>query len=266
VNVLKSIEKRMEKTVEGLFGKAFKSSVQPVELAHKLAKEMGDHKTVSVSRVYVPNEFEVYLSPPDFEQLHSFEAALVEELGSYLVAYARREGWTLVTDPVIRLLSDADLSLGEFGIATHTAAAGPDAQASAAAAAAPLAGAAPANLSQTVVFAPPGAAAAGALAGDAAPGAPRTCGVLMLGDQAHELLDEVAVLGRSKQCDIVVADPNVSRRHAEVRREGDDYVVTDLDSTNGISVNGRQVKRVALAEGDRLELGTITMRFERRPC
>ena len=87
MNVLKSIEKHMEKMVEGLFGRAFKSSVQPVELAHKLAKEMSDHKTVSVSRVYVPNEYEVYLSPGDYEQLSSFEGPLVEDLASYLVAF-----------------------------------------------------------------------------------------------------------------------------------------------------------------------------------
>ena len=57
----KSIENKLEGLVEGGFGRAFKSSVQPVELAHKLAKEMGDHKTVGVSNVYVPNEFEIYL-------------------------------------------------------------------------------------------------------------------------------------------------------------------------------------------------------------
>ena len=117
MNVLKSIEKHMEKMVEGIFGRAFKSSVQPVELAHKLAKEMSDHKTVSVSRIYVPNEYEVYLSPGDYEQLSSFEGPLVEDLASYLVAYANRESWTLVATPRITLHSDDDLALGEFGIA-----------------------------------------------------------------------------------------------------------------------------------------------------
>jgi len=74
------------------------------------------------------------------------------------------------------------------------------------------------------------------------------------------------VLGRSRQCDVVINDPNVSRRHAEVRREGQGYVVVDLDSTNGITVNDREVKRAALAEGDRLQLGTTGLRFENRPC
>jgi len=270
--VLKSIEKRMEKTVEGLFGKAFKSSVQPVELAHKLAKEMGDNKTVSVSRVYVPNEFEVYLSPPDYEQLHSFEAALVEELASYLIAYARRESWTLVGKPAITLHADPQLGTGEFGIATRTAtgeaAEAPVAAAAAAAALpgvepAPLEAAAPPGLSQTVVFQPPEPAAA---AGPAAAAEPRVCGVLRVADRVHELQAEVTAIGRSRQCDIVIGDANVSRRHCEVRREGADYVVIDLGSTNGILLNGRQVHRAGLAEGDRLQLGSTIVRFELRPC
>lgn len=261
MNVLKSIEKRMEKMVEGLFGKAFKSSVQPVELAHKLAKEMGDHKTVSVSRVYVPNEFEVYLAPPDYEQLHSFEAALAEELASYLIAYARRENWTLVAKPAIALHDDADLHKGEFGIATRTVSEEP--------AAAVVPEAAPPQLSQTVVYQPPGIPApvpvpVGGPVGEAA--APRTVAVLRVGSTAYELDAPATVIGRSRQCDIVIGDPNVSRRHCEVRREGDDHVLIDLDSTNGVTVNGSETKRQALAEGDRVQVGTTVLRFERRQC
>jgi len=269
VNPLRSIEKRMEKTVESLFGRAFKASVQPVELAHKLAKEMGDHKTVSVSRVYVPNEFEVFLSPPDFEQLHSFEGTLVDELCSYLVAYAQREGWTLVAKPVIALHADADLSLGEFGIAAHTAT--PGAASADEGAAAPVVGPIvpppDRRLSQTLVFAPPvaGAAAPGLVAPPPA-ASPRACGVLRAADREFLLDGDAAVIGRSKQCDVVINDPNVSRRHAEVRREGEEFVVIDLQSTNGVRVNGREVKRAVLADGDRLQLGTSRLRFEKRPC
>jgi hypothetical protein len=267
VNVLKSIEKRMEKTVEGVFGKAFKSSVQPVELAHKLAKEMGDHKTVSVSRIYVPNEFDVYLAPPDYEQLHSFEAELVEELATYLIAYARRESWTLVAKPLVVLHDDADLSQGEFGIATRTASSSPpsvseDVVAPAREVAPPpaMVAATPPGLSQTVVFQPPLAAGGQP---DVSGG---VCGVLQIGERVYELRSEATVIGRSRQCDIVIADPNVSRRHCEVRRESDDYVVIDLGSTNGVLINGRQVQRAALAEGDRLQIGGTSARFELRPC
>ena len=255
MNVLKSIEKHMEKMVEGIFGRAFKSSVQPVELAHKLAKEMSDHKTVSVSRIYVPNEYEVFLSPGDYEQLSSFEGPLVEDLASYLVAYANRESWTLVAPPKITLQSDADLALGEFGIATRMSAqAAPQEPAATGMVVKP-----PMGLSQTIVFQPP-------VAGPP-PGAPvDLCGVLVRGERVYRLEAPATVLGRSRQCDVVINDPNVSRRHAEVRREGDGYVLVDLGSTNGLTVNGQEVKRAALADGDQVQLGTTALRFERQPC
>ncbi len=268
LNVLKSIEKHMEKMVEGIFGRAFKSSVQPVELAHKLAKEMSDHKTVSVSRIYVPSEYEIYLSPGDYEQLSSFEGPLVEDLRSYLVAYADRESWTLVAPPAISLHADDDLALGEFGIATRMGAQG--APESGVALAPPPTGTVakpPAGLSQTIVFQPPApAAAASGASAAASAAAPRVCGVLVRGERIYRLDAAVTVLGRSRQCDVVINDPNVSRRHAEVRRDGEGYIVVDLESTNGITLNGREVKRAALADGDRLQLGTTGLRFESRPC
>ncbi len=264
MNVLKSIEKHMEKMVEGLFGRAFKSSVQPVELAHKLAKEMSDHKTVGVSRIYVPNEYDVYLSPGDYEQLSSFEGPLVEDLASYLVAYANRESWTLVAPPRIALHADDDLALGEFGIATQMSAqATPEP-------AVPTGGLADRQRGQAAgrPLADHRLSAAGR--GRRRRRVPRRrracCGVLVRGDRVYGLEGPATVIGRSRQCDVVVNDPNVSRRHAEVRREADAYVVVDLDSTNGILVNGQEVKRAALADGDRLQLGTTGLRFETRPC
>ena len=127
MNMLKSVERKLEGLVEGLFGRAFKASVQPVELAHKLAKEMGDHKTLGVASVYVPNEYEIYLGHDDHEKLSALGDALKAELANYLTAFARREGWTMVAAPRIDLLEDADLRLGEFGIATRTVAAPSDA-------------------------------------------------------------------------------------------------------------------------------------------
>ena len=96
MGVLRSIEHRIESLVEGAFGRAFRSHVQPVELARKLAKEMDEHRTVSVSRVYVPNEYVLYLAPQDREQLPP-EHELLTELGDYLSEHARREGYALVS-------------------------------------------------------------------------------------------------------------------------------------------------------------------------
>ena len=72
--VLRTIEQKLESLFEGVFGRAFRTNVQPVELARKLEKEMDDHRNVSVSRVYVPNEYTIYLSPHDREQFSDYEA------------------------------------------------------------------------------------------------------------------------------------------------------------------------------------------------
>ena len=119
MNVLRSIEQKIEGLFEGLFGRAFRTNVQPVELARKLVKEMDDHRTVSVSRIYVPNEYTVYLSPPDREQFADYEGSLTTELRDYLAEHARRESYVLLTAPIVLMETDDDLAVGEFGIATR---------------------------------------------------------------------------------------------------------------------------------------------------
>src|ERR671920_1771009 len=109
MSVLKSIEAKIEGLFEGVFGRAFRTHVQPVELARKLAKEMDDHRTISVSRVYVPNEYTVYLSPEDREQFESYEASLKGELQDYLAEHARREQYALMTPPRVLMETDDDL-------------------------------------------------------------------------------------------------------------------------------------------------------------
>ncbi len=119
--MLRGIEQKIESLFEGVFGRAFRTHVQPVELARKLAKEMDDGKAVSVSRVYVPNEYSVYLAPEDREQFSSYEESLADELQQYLAEHARREQYALLSQPRVLFETDDDLSVGEFGIATRMA-------------------------------------------------------------------------------------------------------------------------------------------------
>src|SRR5881628_1376454 len=121
MSVLRSIESKLESLFEGVFGRAFRANVQPVELARKLVKEMDEHRNVSVSRVYVPNEYTVYLSPDDRDQFKDFEESLRDELQEYLAAHARRESYVLLSPPRVKFETDADLDLGVFGIATRLA-------------------------------------------------------------------------------------------------------------------------------------------------
>src|ERR671933_246353 len=119
MSMLRNIEAKLGGLVEGAFGRAFKSRVQPVELANKLAREMEDNQVVSVSRVYVPNHYRVFLSPDDREQFSSYEPALRKELSDYLLEHARHEGLALTSRPQIDLETDERLGVGEFGIQAH---------------------------------------------------------------------------------------------------------------------------------------------------
>jgi hypothetical protein len=258
VNVLRSIETRIESLVEGVFGRAFRSHVQPVELARKLAKEMDDHKTVSISRVYVPNEYVLYLAPRDHEQFAEYEASLLTELADYLSEHARREGYSLLSTPKVLLEEDDDLEMGEFGIATRmvqtrqvAAAEEPEMEE----AEAP---------SPTRVFKPPVAATAAVSAQEAEQlglaHEPRA--FLNVGGKRQELPREGAVLGRSREADVTLEDANVSRRHAEIRREDGAWWIVDLGSTNGVELNGKRVDRAKLTHDDHLVLGRSEVVFE----
>jgi hypothetical protein len=253
VSVLRNLEAKLGGLVEGAFGRAFKSRVQPVELAHKLAKEMEDNQVVSVSRVYVPNHYRVFLSPQDREQFESYEPALRKELSDYLLEHARAEGLALTSRPQIDLETDDRLSLGEFGIQAQLLA--PPEEERPGDEAEPSSG----DFGHTMVYSPD----------RAAPRVEPTDGVevrrqaLLAGEgKRNKLSGTRVVLGRSRECDIVMSDPNVSRRHAELRREGAGWSIVDLGSTNGIKVNGQRVDQATLNDGDRVTLGVTDMTFE----
>jgi hypothetical protein len=258
MSVLRRIESKLESLFEGVFGRAFRTNVQPVELARKLVKEMDDHRNVSVSRVYVPNEYTVYLSAGDHEQFASYEAQLCGELADYLAEHARRESYALLSPPRVQLEVDDDLDLGVFGIATRmvqkpgAAADEPEGQAHPNATMIYKPSAAPVPVPQPTQAASP-----------VELGIQREVAVLSFGGQRHELTGRRVVLGRSKDADLQVPDPNVSRRHAELRQEGATYWLVDLDSTNGVEVKGKRVKRLKLEDGARFTIGSTEIAFER---
>src|SRR5664279_3579769 len=101
MTVLRNLESRIAGLVEGTFSRAFKSEVRPVEIARKLAREMEEHKSLSLSRTYVPNEYRVFLSPRDRERFSEYEDALASELTGYLLEHARRERLVLMSRPIV---------------------------------------------------------------------------------------------------------------------------------------------------------------------
>lgn len=226
--------------------------MQPVELARKLAKEMDSHKTAGVSRVYVPNEYTVYLSEKDRGRLEGYERSLEQELSGYLLEHARRRGYDLLTRPTVAFETDERLRLGEFGIQTRLVK--PPAHEGER----PQQGEEGHTMVYSAVRESPQPQEAPAARAEVASRA-----VVTIDERRYVLEGPRATLGRSKDADCVLRDPNVSRHHAELRRSpSGDWTIADLGSTNGVKVNGRRVGSTRLSSGDRVTVGTTTFLFD----
>jgi Protein of unknown function (DUF3662)/FHA domain len=213
---------------------------------------MDSHKTAGVARVYVPNEYTVYLSTRDRTKLEGYERSLEQELSGYLLEHARRRGYDLLTRPAVEFKTDERLRLGEFGIQTRLVK--PPAHEGEA----PRQG----EEGHTMVYS---AVKEQAPAESPRPQRPQvaTRAVVALGDRRYVLEGPRATIGRSKQAECVLSDPNVSRRHAELRRgEAGEWTIADLGSTNGVKVNGRRVSSTRLSPGDQVTVGTTTFQFD----
>ena len=249
--MLRNLEAKLGGIVEGAFSRAFKSNVQPVELAHKLAKEMEDNQTRSISHVYVPNHYRIFLSPQDRDQFSSYEPALRKELSDYLLEHARQEGLALTSRPAIEFMTDERLQVGEFGIQAQLLAP-PEEESPSGAEVAPSAG----DFGHTMVYSPDREARL------LEPEPSRARALLVAEGKRNVLGGQRAVIGRSRECDVVLGDPNVSRRHAELRRDGDGWKVVDLGSTNGVKLNRRRVSEAGLRPGDTITVGVTDLTFE----
>ena len=253
MSLLRNLEDKIAGLVEGTFGRVFRTQVRPVEIARKLAREMEEHKTVSVSRTYVPNEYVVWLSPEDRRRFEGVEDEVTDELSAYLLEHARREKLALVSRPQITFDTDERLRLGEFGIQTRLVK--PPAHEGEAAS--------QGEESHTMVYSAVKEAAPPRGPEERAQALVATRAVVSLDDRRYVLDGPRATIGRSKQAECVLPDPNVSRRHAELSRSPQgDWTIADLGSTNGIKVNGRRVASTRLSPGDRVTLGTTTFQFD----
>ncbi len=250
MSVLRSIESKISGLVEGTFSRAFRSEVRPVEIARKLTREMEEHKSFSVSRTYVPNEYRVFLSPADRDRFADYEEALAAELAGYLLEHSRRERLAMLSRPVIEFETDDRLGLGEFGIQTRVVR--PSSE--------PDQAVADEESGRTMVYST--AERVSEPLEERARSRQQTALVIVEGKRL--MVGPTGVtLGRSRECDVVLDDPNVSRKHAEIRPRGGAWVVTDLGSTNGVSVNGRRINGPEVVKsGDELELGTSLISFE----
>jgi FhaA, N-terminal domain/FHA domain len=249
MSVLRNLESKLAGLVEGTFSRAFKSEVRPVEIARKLTREMEENTVQSLSRTYAPNEYAVWLSPDDRKQFEGYERDLATELSGYLLEHARRERIALVTSPKISFRTDDRLRLGEFGIQARLVRPSEDDSQS------PSQG----DEGHTMVY-----TASDRLSQELRePAHRRGKARLRYEGKTAVLPSGGGVIGRSRECDVVLSDQNVSRKHAEVRPSGGRWIVKDLGSTNGVKVNGRRITGPqSLKPGDKIQLGTSTIGFD----
>jgi hypothetical protein len=261
MNPLRALETRIANLVEGGFGRLFRSEVRPIELAHKLAREMDEHRTASVSRTYAPNEYSVWLSPQDRARYEGVEHEVIDELCAYLLEHARREDLILASQPQISFHTDEELSLGEFGIQARLVRADGHSEDSAAEPAGDVQPPGPADEhGQTMIYSS-SARMRGPVEQSHARRPARA--LLSVGGRRLPVPPDGGVVGRSRDCDVMLEDTGVSRRHAELRLGADGWTVTDLGSTNGVRVNGRDIHGPhPLRAGDRLELGSTEIVFD----
>ncbi|GAB1819685.1 FhaA domain-containing protein [Herbidospora sp. RD11066] len=246
MGVLQRFERRLEGLVEGAFARAFKSDLQPVEVASAVQREMDDRAAiVAQGRTLVPNDFVVELSTTDNERLEVYADSISHELANLAREYAKEQGYSFVGPVRVRFETAEDLAVGLFRIRSGV-----------------IRGA---TVEQDEIRQPVSDVPA-ARKSSAFGGRPRLLVSTQddpQGQRSYELTTPVTLLGRGTDCDLRLVDPGVSRHHAELRVEGQQVVLVDLGSTNGTFVNGQPVRRIEMQDGTRVTLGRTTLVFKR---
>ena len=275
MSILTDFEDRVSRAVEGVFAGVFRAPVQPAELARACAKEMDRRRKLGVGKVYAPTLYSVLLSPADGDQLAGFADTLAGELATYLVGYARERSYELSARPVVRFLIDDELKLGRFVVIGELLSAselaievGGDPAADPAHATpppTPSASALPVPIPAAPIAEPIAAPAffdAETHVFDAPMAGEPTATIEVPGMSEPIVLGgERTVIGRLQSCDVCLGDANASRQHAAIEREGSGWVLVDLGSTNGTLLNGEQVDRVRLRDGDIITVGVSRIAY-----
>lgn len=230
--VLQRFEQRLEGVVTGAFARAFRSAVQPVEIAAALQREVDNSAHIlSRDRMLVPNEFVVELSQPDYARLTPFGGTLAKELATMVEDHVKEQRYTQAGATKISFTEDAALTTGRFRVRSTTNAS-----------VEPVRGQ---RMTETAVT--------------------NAAVILEVNGMKHPLTPPGVVVGRGAEADLKISDPGISRRHADIRvsTSGDtpSVMIIDLGSTNGVILNGRRVDRASVGNGSEIKLGNTTLRI-----
>lgn len=239
--------------MEGFFTKVFRSGLQPIEVGRRILRAMGDGKTLSVNRVYAPNEFTVTMGSEDHARFSQMQGGLQKEFTELVIEAAKENRWNLMGLPEITFEEDASMGRGEFHVDAAFAAA-PDERARV-------------STHEPERDGPSTARAVNSSTAERMGISGRHPQLVVLDSDGRPaekitLTRDPVVIGRLSSSDVVLSDSNVSRRHAELRRDGGRWILVDLGSTNGSVVNGQSGREHVLQDGDRLTFGTSELLFE----
>jgi len=258
MGLAKNVEERLEGIVEGFFARVFRSGLQPVEIGRRIQRAMAENKTISVNRIYAANDFRIFIGTEDLDRFKPMESGLVADFSEIVIDTAKQNHWNLMGQPQIKILEMEGLGKGEFKLeCSMTADSG--------------------SLRPAVSTRAPDEANAGATRAISSNTAERLgiassgAKLVVLGDnegdgaapkESISITRTPIIIGRLSNVDVVLADSNVSRRHAELARDGSRWVLKDLGSTNGTFVNGARATEQTLTSGDRLTFGSSELVFE----
>lgn len=253
MGVLQDFERRLEGAVEGFFARAFRSGLQPIELAKAIQRYADDNRLVAEDGIVVPNTYRVTISAKDAERLSTYGDQLPSELAEVVERTATERNWILRGPSQVEVDTGGKVRPGQYEVSGRVQA-GP--RHSPAAAAPP-----PPPAPRPAAHAPRGHdGAATTVLPATSSGAPA-----LIGPDGTRVVLRAGrhTIGRLPDCDLHLDDSTVSREHAAVVRRGDQWWVLDLGSTNGTRVNGRTAGEHALTDGDVIELGDVEVAFRR---
>ncbi len=222
MGILDKFEKGVEKAVSGAFARAFKSEVQPVEIASALRRELDEKAAVLArGRTIVPNHFTVVLSTEDYDRFAEWAQTLADELAETVLSHADRHRYEFVGPVQVTLAAEDGIEVGLLDVESQT-------------------------VRGALTPAGPGADAGGRPVVDVA-------------GRTYVLSQSVTTIGRDEACDIVLPDSGVSRRHCELVVDTTGprvrLAIRDLGSTNGTLVDGERVTNYLLSVGSVVTVG-----------
>ena len=216
--VIKKVENKLERIIEGTFARLFSSAIKPVEMSRRIVREIERHRSIGVNgENLAPNDFDVVISQDDFDNFADASESIRRELEERIRDYSYQEAYGFLGSVNVNLNADRDLRNGTLKI--------------------------DARFKQNENGDPPGA--------------------LVLPDGQRIVLGEATIsIGRLQDSTIYIDDPSISRTQAKIDMGENGYILSDLGSTNGTSVNGFPISQHWLVDHDQIEFGQYSVRFE----